>query len=90
VVAADPAAAQQSVVRVTGGVLKLEALKASWPDYDYRTGLDGGLLSLLVEEGQWVKERGLIKNVDPTEALFRGYIDAAPLKALAPARVTLP
>lgn len=89
-IAADPAAAQQSIVRVTGGVLKAEALKASWPDYDYRTGLDAPLLSLMVEEGQWVKERGLIKNVEPTEALFRSYLADAPLKALAPDRIKLP
>lgn len=89
-IAADPTAAQQSVVRVTGGILKAEAVKANWPDYDYRTGLDAPLLSLMVEEGQWVKERGLIKNVEPTEALFRSFIAEAPLKAIAPDRVKLP
>ena len=89
-IAADPAAAQQSIVRVTGGVLKVEAVKANWPDYDYRTALDVPLLSLMVEEGEWVKGRGLIKNVEPTEALFRSFIADAPLKALAPDRVQLP
>jgi ABC-type nitrate/sulfonate/bicarbonate transport system substrate-binding protein len=89
-IAADPAATQQSIVRVVGGVLKLDALKANWSDYDYRTGLDEALLSLMVEEGKWVKERGLIKNVEPTQALFRGFIADAPLKAAAPDRVTLP
>jgi len=44
----------------------------------------------MVEEGRWVKERGLIKNVEPTEALFRSFIADAPLKALAPDRVKLP
>ena len=89
-IAADPAAAQQSIVRVTGGVLKAEAVKANWPDYDYRTALDAPLLSLMVEEGEWVKGRGLIKNVEPTPALFRSFIADAPLKALAPDRVKLP
>lgn len=54
-IAADPVAAQQSIVRVVGGVLKPEDVKANWSDYDYRTGLDAELLSLMVEEGQWVK-----------------------------------
>jgi ABC-type nitrate/sulfonate/bicarbonate transport system substrate-binding protein len=90
VIAADPAAAQQSVVHVVGGVLKADALKANWPDYDYSTGLDAPLLSLMVDEGKWVKERGLIKNVEPTEALFRSIIADAPLKAVAPNRVKLP
>jgi len=90
VIAADPAVAQQSVIRVVGGVLKADSLKANWVDYDYRTGLDAPLLSLMVEEGRWVKERGLIKNVEPTEALFRSFIADAPLKALAPDRVKLP
>ena len=89
-IAADPAAAQQSIVRVTGGVLKAEAVKANWPDYDYRTALDAPLLSLMVEEGEWVKGRGLIKNVEPTPALFRSFIADAPLKTLAPDRVKLP
>jgi ABC-type nitrate/sulfonate/bicarbonate transport system substrate-binding protein len=90
VVASDPAAAQKSVLRVTGGLLKADALKAAWSDYDFKTGLDNPFLSLMVEEGQWVKERGLIKNVEPTEALFRSAIADGPLKALAPDRVTLP
>ena len=90
VVAADPSAAQEAVVHVVGGVLKLDSVKANWPDYDFRTGLDPALLSLMVEEGKWVKERGLIKNVEPTEALFRSFIDDAPLKAVAPDRVKLP
>ena len=89
-VASDPVAAQQSVVKIVGGVMKADALKANWPDYDYNAGLDAPLLSLMVEEGRWVKERGLIKNVEPTEALFRSFIADAPLKAIAPDRVKLP
>jgi len=86
----NPGESQEAVARVVGKALPLDVIKAGWPEYEFRIQLDRGLLDLLVKEGEWIRDRGMIKNVDPTAALFRGYFRDAPLKAVAAERVQLP
>lgn len=88
-VASNPAESQEAVARVVGKALSLDVIKAGWPDYEFRIKLDRGLLELLVKEGEWIRDRGMIKNVDPTEALFRSYLREGPLKSVANDRVQL-
>jgi NitT/TauT family transport system substrate-binding protein len=89
IVAKSPAETQETVVRVVGKVIGLEAVRVSWPEYDYKMGLGPELLDLMVRQGQWIRDRGLIKNVEPNEQLFRSYIRDGTLRALANDRVTL-
>ncbi|EWY41788.1 ABC transporter substrate-binding protein [Skermanella stibiiresistens SB22] len=86
---ADPAAAKETVARVAGRVLSPAAIAASWPEYQYRVSLNDELLDLLVQEGEWIAERRMIKNVEPTRELFRGALATGPLAAVAPDRVSL-
>jgi NitT/TauT family transport system substrate-binding protein len=88
-VTSNPAESQEAVGRVVGKALPLDVIKAGWPEYEFRIRLDKGLLDLLVKEGEWIRDRGMIKNVDPTAALFRAYFRDAPLKAVAGDRVQL-
>jgi len=85
----DPAAAQKAVAHILGGATSLTAVRSAWKDYDFKISLDPALLDLMVREGIWIHAKGIIKNVKPTEALFRSRVDAAPLKQVAPALVTL-
>ncbi len=41
------------------------AIRAAWPDYEYRIELDQGTLDLMVLEGQWLKAKGLVKKASP-------------------------
>lgn len=80
---------QEATSRFVGGAMPLEAIRASWPDYEYRVKLDQGTLDLMVKEGQWLKAKGLVKEGEPTAALYRKWFAPEPLKSLDPARVTL-
>jgi NitT/TauT family transport system substrate-binding protein len=70
-------------------VINVDAVRAAWPDYEYKVALDKDLLTLMVREGQWIVKRGSVKNVEATEQLFRAYINDSALKALAADRVQL-
>jgi ABC-type nitrate/sulfonate/bicarbonate transport system substrate-binding protein len=85
----DPASAQDTIARVVGKVISVDAVRAAWPDYEYKVALDRDLLALMVREGQWIVKRGSVKNVEATEPLFRGYINESLLKAAAGDRVQL-
>jgi NitT/TauT family transport system substrate-binding protein len=85
----DPAAAQQTIVRVVGKAANLDTIRSGWSDYVYKISLDDGLLTLMTREGQWIRTRGLVKNVEPTEQLFRSYIESKPLGSLDADRVRL-
>jgi NitT/TauT family transport system substrate-binding protein len=88
-VARNAAESQEATSRYVGGAVPLEAIRASWPDYEYRIKLDQGTLDLMVREGQWLKGKGLVKEGEPTAALYRKWFAPEPLRALDPARVTL-
>lgn len=86
----DPAEAQDIVAKAAGKALTLEAIRAEWGHYRYGVALDGGLLDLMVREGTWIRERGIVKDAEPSAALFRSAVADAPLRSVAPAAVTLP
>jgi ABC-type nitrate/sulfonate/bicarbonate transport system substrate-binding protein len=90
IVDADPLAAQQIVARVAGGATSIQAIQAAWPEYQFKLTLDGDLLDLMAREGAWIRERGIIKNVEITEALFKSHINSTALRSVAPKAVTLP
>lgn len=85
----DTAEAQATTARFVGPALPADAIKAAWGDYEFRIKLDPATLDVMVKEGQWLKARGLVKEGEPSTALYRRWIDAAPLQALDPSRVTL-
>jgi NitT/TauT family transport system substrate-binding protein len=88
-VAQDPAGTQDTIARVVGRVINVDAVRAAWPDYEYKVALDKDLLTLMVREGQWIVKRGSVKNVEATEQLFRSYINDSALKTLSADRVQL-
>lgn len=88
--ASDPAGAQDIVAKAAGKALTLEAIRADWGKYHYGVALDGALLDLMVREGAWIRERGIVKDAEPSAALFRSTVAEAPLKSAAPATMTLP
>jgi hypothetical protein len=53
-------------------------------------GLNRELLDLMVDEGKWLTERGLIKDAQADATVMRGYLADGPMKALDPSRVKLP
>ena len=85
----DPAAAQRSMAAAVGGAMTVEHVKAAWPDFRIGMTLDQPLLDLMLQEGKWIAARGLVKETEPSEDLFRRYLRADFLKPLAADRVTL-
>jgi NitT/TauT family transport system substrate-binding protein len=85
---AEPQAAQEAVGRAVKAI-PLDAIKAAWGDYEARVGLGPDLVALMEREGAWIRERGMVKDVEPAAALFRGVIAEGPLKAAAPDRIAL-
>ena len=87
---AHPAEAQELLARQMKGLADLAEIKALWTEARYTVGLDKTLLDLMVDEGKWIADRGLIKDVQADPAAFRTYLADAPIKALDPKRVNLP
>ncbi len=85
----DPAEAQQAVSRYVGKALTLEAIQASWGDYDQHIKLDRGTLDLMVREGTWLRDQGFVKQGTPSVELYRKVFLPGPLKALTPASVEI-
>jgi NitT/TauT family transport system substrate-binding protein len=88
-VKANATESQEATARYVGGATTLDAVRAAWPEYEYRIKLDQNMLDTMVKEGQWLRAKGLIKEGDPTPALYRKWLAPEPLKALDPSRVTL-
>lgn len=82
-VAADPAAAAETVSASLGGNVSAEALQATWADMEFGTTLEPSLLDLLVSEGTWIAAQGVVKADTPTAETIAPYIVDAPLKAAA-------
>ncbi len=85
----NPSVAQDRIVQGVDGQVTLDQLKAVWPQYDFECRLDQGLVDLMTLEGGWISQHGMIKDVAVSKQLFQGVVDDAPLKALAPTRVSL-
>lgn len=86
----NPSETQEATARFVGGAVPLDNIRAAWNEYEYRVQLDAGTLDLMVREGKWLKAKGLVKEGDPTPALYRKWFAPGPLNSLDPARVTLP
>ena len=86
---ANPAAAQEAISRVVGKVLSPDAIRLGWSEYNFGIRLDDTLMEIAMLEGAWLKDRGFVKNVEPTQELFRKYISGEALKSVAPDRVQL-
>jgi NitT/TauT family transport system substrate-binding protein len=89
-VAKNAAESQEATARYVGGATNIDAIRAAWPDYEYRLKLDAGTLDVMVREGQWLKAQGLVKEGDPSPALYRKVFAPEALKSLDAKRVTLP
>jgi len=87
---ADPGAAQEMLAKEMSGLADLAQIKSTWPEAAYVVGLDRKLLDLMVDEGKWIVDRRLIKDVKVDPAEFRRYMADGPMRALDPARVDLP
>ena len=86
-VAANAAETQEAIVRVVGRAANLDAIRENWPSYSYKMTLDNELLTLMTREGEWIAKRGLVKNVEATDKLFRSFISDKPMGSLDPGRV---
>jgi len=86
----NPAEAQELLAKEMMGLADLAQIKTMWPEAGYSVGLNGKLLDLMVDEGKWIVDRGLIKDVKSDPAVFRQYLADGPMKALDTSRVTLP
>lgn len=85
----NAAESQEVTSRYVGRAVSLESIREMWGEYEFRISLDRPALDQLVREGRWIRDRGMIKNVEPTEALFRSFLKDGPLRAVAADRVTL-
>jgi len=81
--------AQESTARFVAPAMSAEAVRAAWPEYQYRIKLDQTTLDLMVRQGKWLKAKGFAKEGEPTPALYRRWIATEPLKAIDASRVTL-
>jgi NitT/TauT family transport system substrate-binding protein len=86
---ANAGEAQELLAKQMKGLADLAEIKALWPEAGYTVGLNSELLDLMVDEGKWIAERGLIKDVQADPAILRAYLADAPLNALDPKRVKL-
>lgn len=90
-ISSNPVEAQELLAKEMTGLADLAQIKTMWPEAGYTVGLNGKLLDLMTDEGKWIMQRGLIKDeVAADSATFRGYLAAAPLRALDSTRVALP
>lgn len=82
-------ATQEMIAQATNGAQRLEDIRANWNDFDYRLTLDQAFVDVMLDEGKWIAEQGLIKGVEPTAEMFRAVIWDAGLKKVDPSRMTL-
>lgn len=87
---AHPAEAQELLAKQMKGLADLAEIKTLWPEASYTVGLNKELLDLMVDEGKWIAERGLIKDAQADPAGFRAYLADAPMRELDRRRVNLP
>lgn len=90
-VAADPKLGQATVVAALKGVMTPETMAEMWPEYEYKFELKPDVLELMVKQGAWILERGVIKAAPEAASAktLRGFIAEGTLSKLAPTAVTL-
>ena len=88
IVEAEPDETAAAISESTGGALSLGAIQEQMPNYAYGLSLDDGLLRLMVAEGKWITESGIIQG-NASEELFRSYIADEYLADIAADRVSL-
>lgn len=88
-VSRDPVGASTAVSGAMGSIAAPDAIRNLWSEYKFDVTLDQPVLTLLVKEGAWVRDKGLVKGDAPTEQLFRSYIATEPLRQIAPRNVPL-
>ena len=85
----NPTETQEATARYVTGAVSLDAIRAAWGEYEFKVKLDQATLDLMVREGKWLKAKGLVKEGDPSTALYRKWFAPEPLQSLDPSRVTL-
>lgn len=84
-----PAQAQEATAAFVGPGTTVDAVRDSWPAYEYRIKLDTATLDLMVRQGQWLKYNGLVRDGEPTRALYRTAFAPEALRSMDARRVTL-
>lgn len=87
----NPEAAQTAVIEASQGTLDTEHVKSEWPNHVYRVGLYKDFFNTMVQEAQWVVDKGLINNVNATadSETIRTYIADEPMSTIDPSRVSI-
>ena len=90
-VAEDPKLGQSTVITALKGVMTPETLAEMWPEYEFRFELKPEVLDLMVKQGTWILDRGVIKAAPEAASAktLRGYIAEGPLAKLSPGVVTI-
>lgn len=88
-VKADPEAAMQAVSAAMQGAMSPEALAVMWQDVELGLELSQDLVTLLMSQGAWIVEQGVVKAEAPDVAAILAHVDATALRAVAPEAVTL-
>ncbi len=81
---------QEVTARFVGGATTVDAVRTAWPEYEFRIKLDASTLDLMVREGKWLKANGLVKEGEPSTALYRRAFAPEVLRSLDTKRVSLP
>ena len=87
-IASDPAKAKADIVEWSEGQVNAARADAVFSTYVFGLNLDSGLVTQMVDEGQWLRDEQGVDG-DPTAALFTSYINSGPLSAVASDRVNL-
>lgn len=90
-IAADSKLGQATVIAALKGVMIPETLAEMWPEYEFRFELKPEVLDLMVKQGAWILDRGVIKAAPEAASAktLRGYIAEQPLAKLSPEVVTI-
>lgn len=72
--------AQKAVINNMQGMIDEATLQTMWQDTDFGISLDSTLVDLLVEEGQWIIDRGIVNGNAPSSTEFATYVNELPLE----------
>lgn len=88
-VAQAPEAAMDEVTTSMQGAMSKPALATMWKDVDLGLKLDDGLRDLLVSEGEWIVDQGVINADAPSAESLADYFSGKALSEVAPEAVRL-
>ncbi|SES22118.1 hypothetical protein SAMN04490244_107183 [Tranquillimonas rosea] len=88
-VAQAPEAAMDAVTTSMQGAMSKQALATMWEDVDLGLKLDDGLRDLLVSEGAWIVDQGVINAEAPTAQSLADHFSGDVLSEVAPDAVRL-